>query len=87
MQAYSYDYNEAAFPNTPDELMPRVLAASTNKMGFMAEEIKEVLPAVVEYDTAKDLYSINYQMIIPLLVEAIKAQQAQIDALQAIIDK
>jgi hypothetical protein len=86
LNAYSYDYTEAAFPNTPSELMPRVLAASKNKMGFLAEEIKEVLPEVVEYDAAKDLYSINYQMIIPLLVEALKEQQAQIEELRALVD-
>jgi trimeric autotransporter adhesin len=50
--------------------------------GFIAQEIQKVLPEVV--NEGKDGYlAVNYQAIIPVLTEAIKAQQVQIDELKA----
>ena len=50
------------------------------KIGFIAQEVKEVLPEAVRLDSI--YYSINYSEIIPVLVEAIKEQQTQIETLQ-----
>ena len=41
-----------------------------------------IVPEVVVYDAATDTKSVNYDALIPLLIEAIKEQQAQIEALQ-----
>lgn len=49
-------------------------------IGFIAQELQSVLPEVVITDENGDL-GVNYIEIIPLLTEAIKEQQNQIDAL------
>ena len=51
--------------------------------GFIAQELKEVLPEVVNVpDELNEYYSVDYTAIIPLLVEALKEQQSQIAELQ-----
>jgi len=50
-------------------------------IGFIAQEIKEILPELVSQD--KDgFYCVNYTAVIPVLVEAIKEQQSQIEELK-----
>jgi polyhydroxyalkanoate synthesis regulator protein len=49
-------------------------------IGLIAQEVEEVIPeAVVEKDGLK---YINYDTLIPLLIEAIKEQQKEIDELK-----
>lgn len=52
-----------------------------SEIGFIAQEIKEIAPEVVHYNKETGLYSISYTRVIPILVEAIKEQQKQIDEL------
>ncbi len=47
--------------------------------GFIAQEIQEVLPELVKEGTDQTL-AVNYTAIIPILTEAMKAQQKQIEA-------
>ncbi len=55
-------------------------------MGFVAQEIQKVLPALVTEGADKDkLLSINYIAIIPVLVKAIQEQQSTIAAQQTTI--
>ena len=56
-----------------------------NDVGVIAQEIEEVLPQAV---TTRDsgYKAVNYEKIIPLLIEAIKDQQIQINKLKDIID-
>ena len=55
-------------------------------VGVIAQEIEKVLPEIV---TTKDngYKAVKYEKIIPLLIEAIKAQQSQINDLKEIINK
>ncbi len=46
-------------------------------LGFIAQELKEILPEAVKVD-GKGFYSINYDAVIPVLVEAMKEQNANI---------
>ncbi|GEM_PF-5542294 len=62
-------------------------------VGLLAQQVKEVLPEIVRLD-GKGFYSVNYQGLIPVLVEAIKelertvAQQQQvIEGLRTSIDQ
>ena len=50
-------------------------------VGVIAQEIEEVLPEVV---TTRDsgYKAVKYEKIVPLLIEAIKEQQVQIDELK-----
>lgn len=52
-------------------------------VGFIAEDVELVLPEVVTHDSESgQVLGLNYSAIVPVLVEAIKAQQAEIAALQ-----
>jgi hypothetical protein len=56
--------------------------------GFIAEEVGKELPNLVEWDTpivenSPRALSMDYTRIVPILLEAIKAQQDQIDSLES----
>ena len=71
-------------------------------IGFIAQDMEEVLPEVVQYEPlselqrnayeeegrtpGKDMYSMNYSEIIPVLVKAIQEQQAEIENLKLEIE-
>lgn len=52
-------------------------------LGFIAEEVAEVFPELVQLDEDGRAQSLDYSRLVPVAVEAIKAQQATIDAQQA----
>ncbi len=56
-------------------------------LGFIAQDVKDIIPECVIYDELNDIYSIEYTMIIPVLVEAFKEQQKQIQDQQKDIDE
>jgi hypothetical protein len=55
-------------------------------MGFIAQDVKKVVPELVR-ENEDGLLSMRHQGVIPILVEAIKEQQKQIDSLQEQIKK
>ena len=55
---------------------------STKHYGFIAQEVKEILPELVLEDGSGYL-SVNYIELIPLLVEVVNTQQKKMDELQA----
>ena len=57
-------------------------------MGFIAEEIGKVIPEIVSYEP-DGVYAtgVDYGAITPMLVQAIKEQQRQIEDLKAQIRK
>ena len=58
-----------------------------NKIGLLAQEIIEVFPELVkEGDDKNGTMSVNYQGLIPVLINAIKEQQAQIDELKSLLN-
>ena len=77
------DGNEAQY----DKISAEGEILRKNKMGFLAQDVEKVLPGAVFYDKEQDSYSLNYQEMIPLLVEALKEQQKQIEILKAKIDQ
>jgi len=93
LEPKSYQYNQEAFPqmNLP----------SGTHSGFIAGEIQEVFPELVKGATqpeeldeegnvlqeAISFNGVNYVGLIPHLVGAIKEQQAQIEALTALVNQ
>ncbi len=58
-----------------------------NKIGLLAQEIIEVFPELVkEGDDKNGTMSVNYQGLIPVLINAIKEQQTQIDELKSLLN-
>ena len=62
----------------------------SNRLGFIAQELKEVIPEAVvlrkspehEGTELEDLYGVQHNCIIPVLVEAIKELSAKVEALE-----
>jgi len=62
-------------------------AGGERRVGLSAQDVQAVLPEVVKdapinIDNGTDYLTIDYERVVPLLVEAIKAQQIQIDELK-----
>ncbi|HEX4646923.1 MAG TPA: tail fiber domain-containing protein, partial [Verrucomicrobiae bacterium] len=70
LRGVSFDWRQDEFPkrNFPPG----------RQLGFIAQEIKAVLPEVVSQDS-EGYYSVDYGKLAPLLVEAIKEQQLRLD--------
>ncbi len=74
LNGYYYDWNTTDFPNKA--------FTDDRQIGFIAQEIETLFPEMVSTD--KDGYkSVNYGRMTPVLLEAIKEQQAEIDQLKA----
>ena len=57
-------------------------------IGLIAEEVGQVVPEVVDWEeNGVDARSIDYARLVPLLLEAIKEQQEQIEALKKAISQ
>jgi len=54
---------------------------SGRQIGFVAQDVLPVLPELVKKDD-KGYYSVEYSKVVPVLVNAIKEQQQQIDKQQ-----
>jgi len=52
-------------------------------VGFIAQELERVLPEAVTKDEKG--YRVAYSEVVPLLVEAIKEQQREIDGLKNLV--
>ncbi len=68
-----FEWDEAADPQRKFE--------SGGQFGLIAQDVAEVLPEAVQ-GSEEDAYSVNYSMMVPLLIEAVKEQQAEIEALR-----
>ncbi len=54
-----------------------------DQIGLIAEEVGEIIPEIVDYEeNGVDASSVNYAALVPLLIEALKEQQAQIEELK-----
>jgi hypothetical protein len=74
LRGVSYEWDKAKFPQQN--------FGDGKQMGMIAQEVEKVFPHLVM--TAPDGYkAVNYVGIVPILVEAVKTQQKQIDAKDA----
>ena len=62
---------------------PKLNCPKGEQAGVIAQEINKILPQAVTEPKEKDgLYAVNYDAIVPLLIETNKAQQKQIEKLR-----
>jgi hypothetical protein len=75
------------YRNVDEKKRAALVSSGKNQIGFMAQELINIVPEAVKKDDSTGTYSVNYIMLIPILVEAIKEQQKLITELQlSIID-
>ena len=74
LRGVSYDWRSDDYPE--------INFSEGSQVGFIAQELEQVVPEAVNQDINGD-YSVAYSTLIPVLIEAIKEQQSQIDQLEA----
>lgn len=88
LKGVSYDYKDKVFSNMPDtlsegrvnEYKQKVKNKAKNKVGFIAQDVKEVVPSAVSQNEENGLFYFSPTTLFPYIVEAIKEQQAIIEA-------
>jgi hypothetical protein len=84
MNGVKYDFIKLSNDSISNEAEKQKLEKmQKNKLGFLAQDLEKILPEAVLYDEDEDRYYIEYNALIPVIVEAMKDQQAQIDGLKA----
>jgi hypothetical protein len=78
IQGYNYIYKTEEFKERNFN--------TGNQIGLIAQELKEVFPELVKEDSDGYL-AVNYQGMVPLLLEATKEQQKQIETQKQQIDE
>jgi len=68
--------------DTLDSEKAKFAKLEKDRMGFVAQDLEKIFPEAVFYDEEIDRYYIEYNAIIPVIVEAMKEQQAQIENLK-----
>ena len=77
ISGYSFEWNQQGEEKTNNY---------GKDIGVIAQEVEEILPDII--NTRKDGYKgVNYEKIIPLLIESIKEQQSMIEELRGQIDE
>ena len=88
LEGLQYDLKKAKENNTGSEKEKEFKEKRrTDRLGFIAQDVQSILPEIVVYDKENDKYYIDYVAIIPVLVEAIKEQQAQNEILISEVEK
>jgi hypothetical protein len=75
INGYTFTWNDDYYAKQNQDLFKR------NDIGVIAQEIMEVIPEAV-HEKDDGYLGVDYQKIIPLLIEAIKEQQLQIEELR-----
>lgn len=89
LRGVKYDLKPSYFEAkdaTGKELKSNTSLLLKNRMGFIAQEMAQVLPELVVYDSLNHVNGIVYENLIPVLVEAIKEQQSQIEVLKTEVE-
>ena len=55
------------------------------EVGVIAQEVQQVLPQLVTGSAYEGYITVKYEKLTALLIEAVKAQQQQIDDLKALV--
>ena len=86
INAYRYDLKPDFMANTEESRLEEIKPELENQIGLIAQEVQAEFPEVVKvaYTDAegKDILGVEYETLVPILIEAIKEQQAMIEELK-----
>lgn len=86
LRPVTFDYNRDRSGTEDINLRNELTANDKNRLGFIAQEVQQILPQSVTTKTIDSTLSIRMLDFIPLLVKGMQEQQAQIDSLVRIIN-
>ena len=81
-----YDIKDSFYKELNIKTNGENVKISKGKLGFVAQELQEVLPDLVHTEPTTGYYSISTMEIIPVLVKAVQEQQEIIEQLEADIN-
>ncbi len=87
LRGVSYDMKSNYFNVTEEKYKNKLEKEGKNQIGFLAQELEKVFPEAVSFDSTSNLYAVKYTRLLPVLVEALKEQQAQIEALKKLVEE
>lgn len=77
LRPISFNYDTEKLPMNP--------ALANGHAGFIAQEVLDVLPLLVSYDSAVNLYSMDYISLIPYLTKALQEQDSLLQQQQELL--
>jgi hypothetical protein len=84
LNGVSYDINVSAHPFASEPKNEIDRQANEDNLGFIAQDLQEVIPQMVVEDPKTGFYVIqDYEQLFPVIIEAMKEQQRQIEALKS----
>lgn len=78
LNTYTYDYKTEEFPEND--------FSKSNQIGVMAQDVEKVFPQAVKMDS-KGMKHVNYSMLTPILLEAVKDLHEKLEDQQKIIEE
>jgi hypothetical protein len=78
LNTYTYDYKTEEFPENN--------FSDNNQIGVMAQDVEKVFPQAVKTDS-KGMKHVNYTMLTPILLEAVKDLHEKLEAQQKVINE
>ncbi|MEM7083981.1 MAG: tail fiber domain-containing protein [Pseudomonadota bacterium] len=81
LDGVSYHLDLSPVYGPDDQRAGTEAAIQRDQMGFVAQDVAKVLPQLVKEDDQSGMQTVAYMGLIPVLVEGMKQQQAQITAL------
>ena len=82
-----YDLKPKQFKYNEDYISKGDQRAGKNVLGFIAEEVAELLPGAVDYDDEGRPEMWNVHVIVPAMMKLIQNQKKEIDELRARLDR
>lgn len=84
LRPVSYDIKESFYDSIPDKDARQYARehGGMNRIGFISQEVREVMPELISEEPQSKLLGINTIDMIPYLVQAIKEQQKEIEDLR-----
>ncbi len=87
LEGVSYELTTSPMGKRERALTAEEQFVNDNQLGFIAQDVAKVLPQLVTEDESTGLRTVAYMGVIPVLVEALKEQQKQLEAQRAELDE
>ena len=86
LKGLKYDYKTEFIDTiTNERIKSEIKSKNKNRIGLIAQDVLNIIPEAVVYDSVIETYFLEYNAFIPVIIEAMKEQQSQIEELEAII--
>ncbi|MBN1597175.1 MAG: tail fiber domain-containing protein, partial [Bacteroidales bacterium] len=82
LKPYRYDYDVSGSGSEHDRNISDQ-SLLTNRYGFIAQDLLEILPELVHYDSTTSLYAVDYTGLIPILAGALQELEKKVEQLES----